>query len=147
MAELLDARGAALSDDWADLPRAAEVTQAEAARWVLAPENTVDPDAIELPLPPGCVGIELTLPKFTDGRAYSQARRLRERGYAGPLRASGEVLVDQALLLRRCGFDQLALAEGESVDAVRMALAAFAAAYQPSAADEGLKSRRGAAPA
>ncbi len=50
--------------------------------------------------------IILDFPKFTDGRAYTQARLLRERlGYTGELRASGAVLIDQLPFLLRCGFD------------------------------------------
>jgi hypothetical protein len=45
----------------------------------------------------------LDFPKYTDGRAYSQARLLRERlGYRGELRATGNVLRDQLLFMRRC---------------------------------------------
>ena len=55
------------------------------------------------------VGVQLVVlnfPKFTDGRAYSQARLLRERlGYTGELRATGVVLRDQLPFLLRCGFD------------------------------------------
>ena len=47
--------------------------------------------------------IILDFPKFTDGRAYTQARLLRERlGYTGELRASGAVLIDQLPFLLRC---------------------------------------------
>jgi uncharacterized protein (DUF934 family) len=50
--------------------------------------------------------IVLDFPKFTDGRAYSQAHILRSRmGYKGELRASGNVLRDQLLFMKRCGFD------------------------------------------
>lgn len=50
--------------------------------------------------------IALHFPKFTDGRAYSTARRLRQQlGYAGELRASGDVLFDQLPLMLACGFD------------------------------------------
>jgi phosphoadenosine phosphosulfate reductase len=43
--------------------------------------------------------------KFSDGRGYSTARLLRQRyGYAGELRAVGDVLLDQIPLMRRCGF-------------------------------------------
>src|SRR5476649_2735616 len=50
--------------------------------------------------------VVLEFPKFTDGRAYSQARILRERlGYTGELRASGAVFLDQLPFLLRCGFD------------------------------------------
>ena len=50
--------------------------------------------------------IALVFPKFRDGRAYSQARLLRERyGYRGELRATGDVLRDQFQFLVRAGFD------------------------------------------
>ena len=52
--------------------------------------------------------IEVSFPKFRDGRGYSSARILREAGYTGELRAAGDVLVDQVPLMRRCGFDSFA---------------------------------------
>ncbi|HXP31838.1 MAG TPA: DUF934 domain-containing protein [Stellaceae bacterium] len=56
--------------------------------------------------------IVLDFPRFTDGRAYSQARLLRGRlGYRGSLRAAGNVLRDQLLFMRRCGFDSFEVGE------------------------------------
>ena len=56
--------------------------------------------------------IVLNFPRFTDGRAYSQARLLRGRlGFTGELRAEGDVLRDQLLFMRRCGFDAFAVGE------------------------------------
>lgn len=52
--------------------------------------------------------IEIDFPAFGDGRGYSTAQILREAGYAGEMRASGDVLVDQVAYMRRCGFDALA---------------------------------------
>ena len=52
--------------------------------------------------------VEVNFPAFTDGRGYSAARILREAGYQGELRAVGDVLVDQLLAMRRCGFDSFA---------------------------------------
>ena len=52
--------------------------------------------------------VEVNFPVFGDGRGYSAARILREAGYAGELRAVGEVLVDQIAFMRRCGFDAFA---------------------------------------
>lgn len=49
--------------------------------------------------------IEVSFPKFRDGRGYSIGSILREAGYAGELRAAGDVLVDQIVPMRRCGFD------------------------------------------
>jgi uncharacterized protein (DUF934 family) len=76
--------------------------------------------------------IALNFPKFTDGRAYSQARLLRERlGFPGELRATGQVLPDQLLFLHRCGFDAFELAKDEPAAVFHTALAAFSAFYQP----------------
>ena len=52
--------------------------------------------------------VEINFPSFGDGRGYSGARILREAGYAGELRAVGDVLVDQLGYMRRCGFDAFA---------------------------------------
>ncbi len=49
--------------------------------------------------------VEVNFPAFGDGRGYSAARILREAGYSGELRAVGDVLVDQIVAMRRCGFD------------------------------------------
>ena len=52
--------------------------------------------------------VEIDFPKFRDGRGFSSARILREAGYAGELKATGDVLVDLLLFMRRCGFDSFA---------------------------------------
>ncbi len=67
--------------------------------------------------------VAVEFPKFTDGRGYSIARLLRERyGFAGELRAVGNVLRDQLLYMQRCGFTSFALQPGKDI---RGALAAF----------------------
>jgi uncharacterized protein (DUF934 family) len=90
--------------------------------------------------PPGLIAedlahfavVALEFPKFTDGRAYSYARLLRERhGFSGELRAVGNVLRDQALFLLRCGFDAFEVAEGTTAEAWAKALAAISVRYQP----------------
>lgn len=76
--------------------------------------------------------VVLHFPKFTDGRAYSQARLLRERhGYTGELRASGVVLRDQLLFMHRCGFDAFEVDAKEPVEVMRKAMAEFDHFYQP----------------
>ena len=78
--------------------------------------------------------IALEFPKFTDGRAYSSARLLRERHrYQGELRAVGNVLRDQLQFMRRCGFNSYALPEGVDVPAWLKALHSISVAYQPAA--------------
>ena len=52
--------------------------------------------------------VEVNFPSFGDGRGYSSARILREAGYAGELRAVGDVGIDQLSHMRRCGFDAFA---------------------------------------
>lgn len=75
--------------------------------------------------------IALDFPKWTDGRAYSQARLLRARlRYAGELRASGQVLVDMLPLLQRTGFDAAALRADQDEQAARRALSFFPGHYQ-----------------
>ena len=49
--------------------------------------------------------VEIDFPRFRDGRGFSSARILREAGYAGEVRATGDVLVDLVFFMRRCGFD------------------------------------------
>jgi uncharacterized protein (DUF934 family) len=79
--------------------------------------------------------IALAFPKFTDGRAYSHARLLRDRyGFRGELRAVGDVLRDQLLAMARCGFDAFELrADRDAKDALA-AFDEFSVFYQPATA-------------
>lgn len=52
--------------------------------------------------------VEVDFPKFRDGRGFSTARMLREAGYSGEIKATGDVLVDLLYFMRRCGFDSFA---------------------------------------
>src|SRR6266571_8673948 len=62
--------------------------------------------------------VALVFPSFRDGRAYSQARLLRERyGFRGELRATGQVLRDQFLFLVRAGFNALDVVKTSDADA------------------------------
>ena len=78
--------------------------------------------------------IILDFPAFKDGRAYSQARLLRQRyGYTGEIRARGDILRDQLLFMARCGFDAFEFSDPD-VNGANAALGEFSFAYQ-SAAD------------
>lgn len=77
--------------------------------------------------------VEVAFPKFRDGRGYSSARILREAGYAGELRAEGDILVDQIAFMRRCGFDSFAPARPLDMAAVERALDRYDHVYQPAA--------------
>ncbi|WP_295046737.1 DUF934 domain-containing protein [uncultured Paracoccus sp.] len=54
--------------------------------------------------------IAIDFPSFNDGRGFSLARRLRELGYTGRLRASGRLIADQYAMARRVGFDEVEVA-------------------------------------
>lgn len=68
---------------------------------------------------------------FRDGRGFSLAAVLRERGYQGRLIAEGRLIPDQARHLRRSGFDGVVLGAGADIEAWRRMDAAFSATYQP----------------
>lgn len=77
--------------------------------------------------------VEVSFPSYRDGRGYSAARILREAGYTGELRAAGDVLVDQLLFMRRCGFDSFAPEAAIDPAALDRALHRYANHYQPAA--------------
>ncbi|MDR3324261.1 MAG: DUF934 domain-containing protein [Zoogloeaceae bacterium] len=75
--------------------------------------------------------IAIHFPRFADGRGYSLARLLRERGqYAGELRAVGDVLHDQLFAMRRVGFDAWVLKDGKDAQKALSAFATFQNPYQ-----------------
>jgi uncharacterized protein (DUF934 family) len=75
--------------------------------------------------------VALHFPKWTDGRAYSQAVLLRGRlRYAGELIAHGEVLADMLPLLRRCGFDAVQMRADQKLQTAQRALGYFSTHYQ-----------------
>lgn len=98
------------------------------ARGVLALANTDDPRLHSLE---GVRRVDLHFPKFSDGRAYSQAFLLRRRlGYGGEIRATGDVLVDQVLQMQRTGFDSAVLRADQDLQAARRQLDRFGGFYQ-----------------
>lgn len=75
--------------------------------------------------------VALEFPAFTDGRAYSQAWHLRhEQSFVGEIRATGNVLADQAAYMLRSGFDSFEIPEGKNIETIRQSLAAMTHAYQ-----------------
>jgi len=97
----------------------------------LEPDEPVEGLAYDLPR---LALVALAFPKFRDGRAYSAATLLRERyKFTGEVRAVGDVLRDQALLMLRCGFDAFEPADGATVDDWSKALHRFRHVYQPAA--------------
>jgi uncharacterized protein (DUF934 family) len=77
--------------------------------------------------------VAIDFPKFTDGRGYSIAWRVRNHyQYAGELRAIGNVLVDQLFFMLRVGFDTLALDPKVVLTTAERNLAPFPDVYQGS---------------
>lgn len=96
-------------------------TRASGAALALA--NDLDPQAQDLT---GVARIELHFPKFSDGRAFSQAFLLRRRmGFGGELVATGDVLVDQLAQMQRSGFDAAVLRADQSLDTAQRVLASY----------------------
>ena len=78
--------------------------------------------------------VALEFPKFRDGRAYSQARQLRETyGFGGTLRATGDVLRDQFGFLVRAGFDSFDVKKPADAAAFAKSVARYSVVYQPGA--------------
>lgn len=75
--------------------------------------------------------VRLTFPAFADGRAFSQARDLREHhGFTGEIRASGPVFADQYLFLQRCGVDVVELPTDAKVETWLAAAERYSVFYQ-----------------
>ena len=96
-------------------------------------DNTADPLACELE---GVQRIELHFPKFTDGRAFSQALLLRRRrGFTGDIRATGDVLIDQLVQMQRSGFSSAVLRADQDAAHARRQFDRYPAFYQGDAVD------------
>ena len=74
--------------------------------------------------------VVVNFPVFTDGRGFSYARDLRERGYSGELRASGHFIRDKLTYLQRCGFDAFQMADEVQLEAAMASLGDFTEHYQ-----------------
>ncbi len=71
--------------------------------------------------------------KFTDGRGYTLAYRLRKQyGYRGELRAMGDVQRDQLFYLDRLGFDSYAVRADKDPQDALAGFGTFSVTYQPS---------------
>jgi uncharacterized protein (DUF934 family) len=76
--------------------------------------------------------VALVFPTFRDGRAYSQARLLRERfAYRGELRATGQVLRDQFVFMLRAGFDAFEVKKQSDAEAFAQTAKRYSVFYQP----------------
>ena len=90
---------------------------------VIALTNDSDPREQALA---GVTRIDLHFPKFTDGRAFSQAFLLRRRlGFRGEIRATGDVLSDQLAQMQRSGFDVAVLRADQDLATAQRVLASY----------------------
>jgi uncharacterized protein (DUF934 family) len=97
----------------------------------IEPNEEVEALAYDLPRIPV---VALAFPKFRDGRAFSGAMLLRQRlGYAGEVRAVGDVLCQQAAFMVRCGFDAFEPADGSTPEQWSQATHRFRHVYQRAA--------------
>ena len=100
---------------------------------VLQLANDADPLEVSVE---GVDRIELNFPKFTDGRAYSQAMLIRRRlGFRGDLRATGDVLIDQLVQMQRTGFSSAVLRADKDVAEAKRQFERYAEYYQGDAVD------------
>ena len=79
--------------------------------------------------------VEIDFPKFRDGRGFSSARILREAGYTGEIKATGDVLLDLLWFMRRCGFDSFAPDAAIDPAEADAALSRYPHVYQQAADD------------
>ena len=111
------------------LSSAAEhASQPQDAAGVLVLANDADPLEASLE---GVQRIDLHFPKFSDGRAFSQAFLLRRRRqFTGEIRAIGDVLIDQLVQMQRSGFSSAVLRADQKVEFVQRQFERFPGFYQ-----------------
>ena len=106
------------------------LSQREARTGVIWPNNRDLDDLV--PWLGRLVAVALVFPTFRDGRAYSQARLLRERhGYKGEVRATGQVLRDQFVFMLRAGFDAFEVKKDADAEAFAATVKRYSVFYQP----------------
>lgn len=126
-----------IATQWPGVSQASSHEGAQ-AQLVLILDNTVDPSELKHELSRSLQGqfkdigrIDLHFPKFTDGRAFSQAVMLRRRcGFAGDIRATGEVLIDQIVQMKRTGFTSAVLRADQNAEHAQKLMAQFSDFYQ-----------------
>jgi uncharacterized protein (DUF934 family) len=126
----LPADGAVLVSATRFLENAESVLQRKGKTGVIWPNNRdVDDLAAHLDR---LAAVALVFPTFRDGRAYSQARLLRERfQYRGELRATGQVLRDQFVFMLRAGFDTFEVKKQSDAEAFAQTVKRYSVFYQP----------------
>lgn len=104
-----------------------DLPEADAQASTLALANDTDAQTVALD---GLAQIVLNFPKFSDGRAFSQAYVLRRRGFTGDIRAQGDVLIDQLLQMQRSGFSSAVLRADQDAAHGQKLLGHYSSFYQ-----------------
>jgi len=104
-----------------------DLPEADAQASTLALANDTDAQTVALD---GIAQIVLNFPKFSDGRAFSQAYVLRRRGFAGDIQAQGDVLIDQLLQMQRSGFSSAVLRADQDAAHGQKLLGHYSSFYQ-----------------
>lgn len=104
-----------------------DLPEADAQASTLALANDTDAQTVEID---GIAQIVLNFPKFSDGRAFSQAYVLRRRGFAGDIQAQGDVLIDQLLQMQRSGFSSAVLRADQDAAHGQKLLGHYSSFYQ-----------------
>lgn len=113
-----------------DLEQWLEMEDRASRAVMLEPGETLAPlieHLDEIPL------VLVNFPTFMDGRGFSYARELRERGYQGELRAVGHFMRDQLTYLARCGFNAFQMEDETELEGALESLGDFSEYYQASA--------------
>lgn len=76
--------------------------------------------------------IEIRIADFNDGRFFTVARELRQAGFNGELRATGDYLLDQVQFMTRCGFNAFTPNDSASLEEILAFLAPISISYQQS---------------
>jgi uncharacterized protein (DUF934 family) len=119
------------------LVAAPAIKQGATGQNTLKIANNTDVDSLQAELRTADA-VELHFPKFSDGRAFSQAVQLRRRlGYQGEIRATGDVLIDQLVQMQRTGFSSAVLRDDQDAAHGQKLLTHYAAFYQGDAAAPG----------
>ncbi len=106
------------------------VNQNASSLKTLQISNDTDVDSLQAELADAGV-VELNFPKFTDGRAYSQAVQLRRRHqFKGDIRATGDVLIDQLVQMQRTGFSSAVLRGDQDAGHGHKLLTQYSGFYQ-----------------
>jgi uncharacterized protein (DUF934 family) len=88
------------------------------------PPSTIEPALSSLAL------VAIKFPVFSDGRGFSYARELRDRGFTGEIRATGHIIRDQLYFLSRCGFNAFEFDDDVDLEQALASLDDFSDAYQ-----------------